>query len=55
MIKQKVYLPPEKLDQLSNLNIGFGPAFQLIVLIKTGFSICNTFTLSGDDEVAART
>ena len=36
MIKQEVYLLPENLDQLSNLNIGFMPV--ILVFIDICFS-----------------
>ena len=37
MIKQKVYLLPEKLDQLSNLNISFGFLLLLLVGIYSSY------------------
>ena len=50
MIKQKFYLLPKKLDQLSNLNVGFVHVtfdwylFQLIALLKPDFNCCNKVT-----------
>ena len=50
MIKQKFYLLPKKLDQLSNLNVSFVHGtfdwylFQLIALLKPDFNCCNKVT-----------
>ena len=51
MIKQKAYLLPENLDQISNLNMGFPVVFQLTVLLKPDFNCRNSFILSLADKV----
>ena len=57
--KQKVYVFPERLDQLSNLNIVFFHSlvtfnrylFQLIALVNPNFNCCNSFASSKVDKV----
>ena len=43
--KQKIYLLPEILDQLSNLNMSLALVFAL-VLLKLDFYCCSNFVLS---------
>ena len=63
MIKQKVYLLPENLDQVKNVKICFALEllfsdwylFQLGFLLKTGCNCLNTFILSWVDSVTTGT
>ena len=55
MIKQKVYLLPENLDQLSNLNMGLALVLLLLIEIsvpvncslKPDFICCNSSVATG--------
>ena len=49
VIKQKHYLLPENLDQLSNLDIGFAPV--LLYSMHLDFNCCSSFGLSSVDKV----
>ena len=62
MVKQKVYLLLENVDQLINLNMGLSTVlllligfFQLIVLLKPDFNCFSSFALSWVDKVTAST
>ena len=52
MIKRKVYLLLENLDQLGNLNIGFVRVLLILIdiysslVLKPNFTCCNSFALS---------
>ena len=55
MVKLKVYLFPEKLFQLSNVNMGLEHSVLffcfLIVRLNPDFNCCNSFALSSVDKV----
>ena len=63
MLKQKVYLPLESLDQLNNLNLDFvlitlvliNFCSNLITLLKPDLNCCNNFSFSSVDKVTTGT